>query len=152
MFHTRAILIAGLLVASIPLVAQQAARRNAPADTTTAPADEWRQFRGSPMLTGTSASTVPATLKVLWTQQLGDIIESSAAIANGTVYVGAGDGDLVALDFSSGKIRWKYTTGNLIGESSPAVGSELVYVGDLAGIFHAVRSADGTKAWTFKTG
>ena len=89
---------------------------------------------------------------MLWTHQLGDIIESSAAIANGIVYVGGGDGDLVALDLASGKLRWKYTTGNLIGESSPAVGTDLVYIGDLAGIFHAVHIADGSKAWTFKTG
>src|SRR5262245_57058712 len=52
-----------------------------------APANEWRQFRGSPRLTGQSSSTLPATLKVLWTYELGDIIESSAAIANGVVYV-----------------------------------------------------------------
>ena len=117
-----------------------------------APANEWRQFRGTPTLTGTSSATLPATLKVLWTYQLGEIIESSAAIANGVVYVGGGDGDLVALDLASGKLRWKYTTGNLIGESSPAVGTDLVYVGDLAGLFHAVRLTDGSKAWTFKTG
>ena len=116
-----------------------------------APANEWRQFRGSPRLTGLSSSTVPATLKVLWTYELGDIIESSAAIADGVVYVGGGNGDLVALDFDSGKLKWKYSTGNLIGESSPAVGAEAVFVGDLGGLLHAVRIADGKALWTFKT-
>jgi outer membrane protein assembly factor BamB len=116
-----------------------------------APANEWRQFRGSPRLTGLSSSTVPVTLKVLWTYELGDIIESSAAIADGVVYVGGGNGDLVALDFDSGKLKWKYSTGNLIGESSPAVGADAVYVGDLGGLLHAVRIADGKMLWTFKT-
>ena len=45
----------------------------------------------------------------------------------------------LALDLASGKLRWKYTTGNLIGESSPAVGADAVYVGDLGGLLHAVR-------------
>ena len=40
-----------------------------------APADEWRQFRGTPSLTGVSSSAVPATLKVLWTYELGDITQ-----------------------------------------------------------------------------
>ena len=117
-----------------------------------APANEWRQFRGNPRLTGVSASTPPATLKLLWTYDAGDVIDSSAAIADGVVYVGGGDGDLIALDLASGTLRWKYATGNLIGESSPAVGADAVYIGDLGGILHAVSTRDGKALWTFKTG
>jgi outer membrane protein assembly factor BamB len=109
-------------------------------------------FRGSLTQTGVSASTPPATLKVLWTYDAGDVIESSAAIAGGVVYVGGGDGDLIALDLMSGALRWKYATGNLIGESSPAVGADAVYIGDLGGLLHAVRRRDGLKLWTFRTG
>ncbi len=76
---------------------------------------------------------------MLWTYDVGDVIDSSAAIANGVVYVGGGNGDLIALDLASGKLRWKYTTGNLIGESSPAVGDGAVYIGDLGGLLHAVN-------------
>lgn len=117
-----------------------------------APADAWPQFRGTPTLTGVSASMPPATLKVLWTYQLGEIIDSSAAIVDGVVYVGGGDGDLVALDLDTGAERWKYDTGNLIGESSPAVAGGAVYIGDLGGVLHAVNTADGKPLWTFKTG
>jgi eukaryotic-like serine/threonine-protein kinase len=118
----------------------------------TAAANEWRQFRGNPRLTGVSASAPPSTLKVLWTYDAGDVIDSSAAIADGVVYVGGGNGDLIALDLASGTLRWKYTTGNLIGESSPAVSSDAVYIGDLGGIVHAVNTRDGKALWTFKTG
>ncbi len=131
-----------LLLATLPAVAQ------APV---AAPANEWRQFRGNARLTGVSASTPPATLKLLWTYDAGDIIDSSAAIADGVVYVGGGDGDLIALDLASGALRWKYATGNLIGESSPAVGPDAVYIGDLGGILHAVSTRDGKALWTFKT-
>ena len=116
------------------------------------PANEWRQFRGTPSLSGVSASTPPATLKLLWTYDAGDVIDSSAAIVGGVVYVGAGNGDLLALDLESGKLRWKYATGNLIGESSPAVVGDTVYIGDLGGVFHAVSIQDGKRLWTFDTG
>jgi outer membrane protein assembly factor BamB len=131
----------------LPLIALSAQQK-----PVAAPADEWRQFRGTPTLTGVSSSAPPATLKVLWSRQLGEIIESSAAIAGGVVYVGNGDGSLLALDLASGQTRWSYSTGNLIGESSPAVGDGVVYVGDLAGLFHAVNAADGKRLWTFTTG
>ncbi len=116
-----------------------------------AAADEWPQFRGSPRLTGVSAGAPPDTLKVLWTYEAGDVIESSAAIADGIVYVGGGNGDLVALDLATGTLRWKYATGNLIGESSPAVADGIVYIGDLGGVLHAVSARDGKALWTFKT-
>jgi outer membrane protein assembly factor BamB len=116
-----------------------------------APANEWRQFRGTPQLTGLSATTLPSTLKLLWTYNAGDVIDSSAAIVDGVVYVGGGNGDLLALDLDSGKLRWKYPTGNLIGESSPAVAGGSVYIADLGGVLHAVNVRDGKPLWTFKT-
>jgi outer membrane protein assembly factor BamB len=137
------ILSLSVLVATLPVAGQGPAG---------APANEWRQFRGNPRLTGVSASMPPATLKLLWTYDAGDVIDSSAAIAGGVVYAGGGDGDLIALDLGSGTLRWKYTTGNLIGESSPAVGPDAVYIGDLGGIVHAVNTRDGKALWTFKTG
>ena len=118
----------------------------------TAPANEWRQFRGTAHLAGVSAAAPPATLELLWTYDAGEVIDSSAAIVDGVVYVGGGDGDLIALDLDSGTLRWKYTTGNLIGESSPAVGPDTVYIGDLGGIVHAVSTSDGAQRWTFQTG
>jgi outer membrane protein assembly factor BamB len=160
---TPALIVACVALASLtPAVSAQigSARRGAAAaqpvaraapSLTAAPADEWRQFRGTPRLTGVSASTPPATLKVLWTYELGDVVDSSAAIVGGVVYVGGGSGDLVALDLDSGTLRWKYTTGNLIGESSPTVTRDTVFVGDLGGVFHAVNIADGKARWTFKT-
>ena len=122
-----------------------------PALSAQAPADAWSQFRGSPALTGVSASVPPADLELLWTYDVGDVIESSPAVVGDVVYLGAGSGDLLALDLDSGELLWSYTTGNLIGESSPAVADGTVYVGDLAGVLHAVDAADGHPRWTFET-
>ena len=113
--------------------------------------DNWPQFRGNPQLTGVSLSTLPETLKVLWTYEAGDAIESSAAIADGVVYLASQKGELVALNLQDGAVRWKYSTGEGVGESSPCVGNGVVYVGDLSGTFHAVSLTDGKAIWTFKT-
>src|SRR5258708_10844281 len=114
-------------------------------------ASGWPQFRGNPRLTGIG-SEVPATLSLKWTYEGGESFESSPVIADSVVYAGAGNGDLLAIDLETGKLRWKYSTGNLIGESSPAVSAGLVYIGDLGGVVHAVHASDGSRAWTFKTG
>ena len=87
-----------------------------------------------------------------WQWEAGDAIESSAAIAAGTVYVGTRAGELVALDLASGKPVWRYkVTGDGVGESSPCVAGGAVYVGDLAGQIHAVDAQSGKALWTHKT-
>src|SRR2546425_9924349 len=115
--------------------------------------DDWPQFRGNPQLTGISTSAVPKTLKLLWTYDAGEPVESSAAIADGVVYIGSGAGFLSAVDLQTGKLRWKYKVSQEgVGESSPAVSNGVVYVGDLAGVFHAVDIKTGKALWTYKTG
>lgn len=117
-----------------------------------AAAPQWPQFRGNPALTGVAAELLRPPLKVLWSFEAGETIESSAAVADDTVYVGAQPGALHALDLRTGAPRWKYAiAGEGVGESSPAVAGGLVYVGDLAGIVHAVSRKDGKAVWTFRT-
>jgi outer membrane protein assembly factor BamB len=119
-------------------------------------ASEWSQFRNTPSLTGVAGSPFLApTPKLRFTYDAGDAIESSAAIVGDTAYVGSATGELIALDLTTGKPRWKYRAAdpNLgIGESSPAVSGGVVYVGDLTGVLHAVDAATGKGKWKFKTG
>jgi outer membrane protein assembly factor BamB len=114
--------------------------------------DAWVQFRGNPQLTGLASSLLPSTLKLLWTFDAGDSIESSAAIADGAVYAGSMSDDLIALDLETGKLRWKYHVQDGIEESSPAVHDGVVYVGDLSGALHAVSAPDGKSLWKLQTG
>ena len=112
---------------------------------------DWPQFRGNHELTGVPGSALPETLNLLWSYEAGDSIESSAAIVNGTVFVGSRSGKLVALDLGNGKVRWKYDAGQPIGESSASVRNGLVTVGDLSGTLHGVSAEDGRRVWAFKT-
>ena len=101
-------------------------------------------------MTGVATGPLPATLKLLWTYEAGDGIQSSAAIADGTVYVGVESADLLAIDLATGKLRWKYHAADGIDESSPLVHDGVVYVGDIAGTLHAVRAADGKARLDFQ--
>ncbi len=111
----------------------------------------WGMFRGSQSLTGIAAITLPSPLKLRWSFQAKDSIESSAAIVDGVVYVGSMDNSLYAIDLATGKLRWRYNAAGAIQESSPCVRNGIVYVGDLNGILHAVDAVTGKVRWTFKT-
>ncbi len=116
-----------------------------------APAEDWPQFRGSSGLSGTSSASIPDQLKVKWTYDCGEAIQSSAAIHEGKVFVGSVSGELTALDLESGALLWKYEASDAIGESSPCVEKGIVYIGDLAGSVHAVSVQDGKGIWTHET-
>jgi outer membrane protein assembly factor BamB len=115
------------------------------------PAENWSQFRGNHNLTGVSLANVPASLKLLWSWDAGDSIESSAAVVGGTVFVGTQKGELVALNLDNGQVYWKFSTGNPIGESSPAYANGVVYIGDAGGWLNAINATTGHKLWAFKT-
>ena len=134
--------ISVIALCSIIAVAAQVAGRS----------DSWLMFRGSPALTGISDAQLPNPLTLQWSFQAKDSIESSAAIADGVVYIGSMDGSLYAIDLGTGKMRWQYATGGPVEESSPCVQGSMVYVGDLDGTFHAVDRATGKARWTYKTG
>ena len=114
--------------------------------------EAWPQFRGNPNLTGLTISDNPELTDLRWTFDVGDSIESSAAISDGMVYVGSQSGNLLAISLDSGQEIWRYSATKFgIGESSPSVGKELVYIGDLDGVLHAVNRSTGEKVWSFRT-
>ena len=114
-----------------------------------ASSDDWLSFRGNPQLTGVATGELPENLELLWTFETGDGIESTAAIAAGTVYVGTLDGYLYAINLENGGLKWKYQASGEI-KSSPTVFSNVVYFGDGMGVFHAVDAQTGEPIWTFE--
>ncbi|HZY96011.1 MAG TPA: PQQ-binding-like beta-propeller repeat protein [Candidatus Cybelea sp.] len=80
-----------------------------------------------------------------------DLLLSSPAVWNGTVYVGSGDHNVYALDARSGAIRWKFTTGNVV-HASPAVDGGAVFIGSWDRYFYALNARTGALLWKFATG
>ena len=110
--------------------------------------DQWPLFRGNALQTGVAVGSLPDKLEQLWKFETKDSIESAPAVLDGVVYVGSLDEHLYALDFASGKEKWKYKGGPF--KASPSVQDGLIYVGDSDGFFNCV-DAKGGKQWIFRT-
>src|SRR5690349_12010589 len=99
-FLTVILILSAVLFPLAGLEPQTATRNSVP--------DQWTQFRGNHSLTGVASSVPAQNLKLAWTYDAKESIESSAAIPDGKVFVGASSGDLIALDLLTGKLLWKY--------------------------------------------
>jgi outer membrane protein assembly factor BamB len=139
-----------LSVASAPSLAAS----NRPGD---ASGVDWRQYRFAanrpgfnPAETVLDVSNV-SRLHVIWSVPTGGPIESSPSVVDGTVYIGSDDGNLYAIDASSGDVRWTAPTGAEVF-GSPAVGDGLVY--DTSGDNHlyAFDAATGVMSWSVDLG
>ena len=95
--------------------------------------------------------------RTLWHFDSGRCGWASPAIAASLVYIAfignyecrsaARDGELVAFDARSGRVRWLRRVGPT--ESSPLVFGGRVYIGDWSGRVYAFAARTGRLAWTF---
>jgi len=80
-------------------------------------------------------------------------IQSSPAVADGMVYVGARDGKFYALDAATGALRWRVSHETSWINTSPAVVDGVVYLGSSdASIVQAVDALTGKERWRKKLG
>ena len=80
-----------------------------------------------------------------------DCYLSSAVVSDGAVYFGSGDGNVYALNATSGDLKWKFKTGDVV-HASPAIADGTVFVGSWDSYFYAIDAASGKEEWRFKTG
>ncbi|NOT08124.1 MAG: PQQ-binding-like beta-propeller repeat protein [Gemmatimonadales bacterium] len=81
-------------------------------------------------------------------------IQSSAAIADGTIFLGSRDDGVYALDAATGAARWRASHRGSWVVGSPAVDGEgRVFVGSSDGRFvQALEGATGKELWRLRTG
>src|SRR5450631_620686 len=80
-----------------------------------------------------------------------DFYLSSPEVWNGAVYFGSGDGNVYALDTTTGNLKWKFQTGDIV-HASPAIADGLLFIGSWDSYFYALDAATGKEKWRFKTG
>lgn len=83
---------------------------------------------------------------VLWRKQTAGAVRSSPTIAAGLVLIGSSDGNLYALDASSGKQEWKFVADGPIA-SSATVAEGRVFMSSYRGTFYALDFRNGTPLW-----
>jgi len=69
-----------------------------------------------------------------------------------TVYIGADNGNLYAVDAASGDVEWVFEQATKVLLTSPTVVDGTVYVGSLDHTLYAVDAVDGSLEWTYYTG
>ena len=113
---------------------------------------------------GTVFAISSSTGETRWTFASGRCTAASPAVADGVVYEAflnrppcnrpAGTkgltGEVVALDATTGAVRWRHVLGP--SESSPLVANGLVYVGDWSGWVFALDAKTGRQVWGYQTG
>jgi outer membrane protein assembly factor BamB len=124
---------------------------------------DWPSFRHDPAHTGLDTyepALSPSTVSGLthgWNYTTGAAVGSSPAVFDGVVYIGSLDGNMYALNASTGAVEWTFNAGTSIG-SSPAVANGMVYFasedgsGGQAGSIYALNATTGALVWFSKTG
>ncbi|MFW6183237.1 MAG: PQQ-binding-like beta-propeller repeat protein [Chloroflexota bacterium] len=82
----------------------------------------------------------------VWTFKCEDEIRSTPAVEQGTVFVGAYDNNLYALNAADGSFRWKHPASDGIA-SSPHVYNGSVYIGSADHHLYALHSFSGRLNW-----
>ena len=120
-------------------------------------ADRSAAFGGGKVCWGDTSGTISAFDAISgaksWTASTApssSFIGSSAAVANGMVYVGAG-GQVFALDEVSGAHTWSTAVSGTIGSSSPAVANGVLFIcsdTSTAGKVQALNALSGAQLWS----
>ena len=80
-----------------------------------------------------------------------DVYLSSPVLGGGSVYFGSGDGNVYAVDATTGEVKWKFATGDVV-HASPAYADGAVFVGSWDSYFYAIDATSGKEKWRFHGG
>ena len=80
-----------------------------------------------------------------------DDLAPAPIIAGGLVLVGTTDGEVRAVELTTGRLRWRYFCGGPV-RFAPAASGDRVFVGSDDGLVHALRLESGASLWTARIG
>ncbi len=66
------------------------------------------------------------------------------------MFFGAGDGNVYAVEATSGILQWTFVTGNVV-HASPAVVGNTVYIGSWDSTLYAIDAGTGVQKWAYAT-
>lgn len=113
------------------------------------PDRNWPMFRGNPLGTGRSLTKLPDKLELIWNYKVPDgAFEGTAAIVDGSVFIGDLDGTVHALDLANGKKKWTYKVESGFA-GSPSVRNGRIFIGDYDGVFYCL-DINGKLLWKYE--
>jgi outer membrane protein assembly factor BamB len=113
---------------------------------------DWPMFRYNVQHTGASTSTSPSSANLLWVfNTSAEEVHNSLAAVDGMIFVAASNGNVYAINSSTGQQIWMQITANRENSvwSSPAVSSGRLYVGTRDHNLYCLNATTGTILWQF---
>jgi len=110
-------------------------------------------FRGNPARTGELPGPGPNPDEPIvehWSFDTEAFIASSPVVADGVAYIANRDGDLSAIDATTGSRIWTFDLG--YSDSTPAVVDGVVYAGSSDNDFYAIDAKSGQQVWLAELG
>src|SRR5215471_4127179 len=113
--------------------------------------DAQSMFRGDATHSGTYMGPAPRQFhRVRWKFPTGDRVISSPVFKDNVIYFGGDDGNVYAVDATTGRQIWKRAT-NGPAPATPAIADGTVYIGSYDGRFYAFNAQTGALKWKFAT-
>ena len=81
----------------------------------------------------------------------GELFSSPFVAPNGNVYIGSGEGEILALRQTDGSLMWSLKTKSAIWSSPRLDKSGLLFIGGIDTYLYALRADDGQLVWKYKT-
>jgi len=138
-----------LVVVSLPLEASKAAPDFQSSDT------DWPMYQHDPARSGRTPATAfnGGPLYLQWAYAFGERVEVEAqpVVSGGVIYQGVMNGEMHAIDATTGAARWIKSPGGPIPHTAAVYGNR-VYFGSLDGNVYALSTTDGSTDWQFSTG
>ena len=110
--------------------------------------EDWPMSYRDPGHSGASGGEIGHVPAIRWRIDLDAPLFRAPAVVSGRLYIGTGDGRLLAMDSMSGRTLWEHRTGSSI-LSSPAVACGLLFFGTADRQVIALEAERGGELWRF---
>lgn len=107
--------------------------------------------RGDISRSGQMPGPGPEVPESLWLFRTEDFVMAPPVVVDSVVFFGSRDGNVYAVDASTGNEIWRFVTDGEV-EASPAVVNDVVYIGSEDGNIYALAASSGIEIWRFSTG
>jgi len=108
---------------------------------------DWVTLRKDNKRSSRTEVSIPEKAKQIWKYQIkGNPIPTAPTTVGNTIFIGANNGVVYALDSKNGKIKWMVYTGGAINYP-PSFWEGRVYVGSNDGNIYCFRASDGNLLW-----
>ena len=108
-------------------------------------------LRYEPLLSYAASLEFILNYNSTWEYNTGGAVYSSPQYANKIIYIGSDNGNISALNATTGQTIWSYDTGAAI-KSTPRIENDIVYFGNNAGLVYALNATNGSQIWNYSIG